>query len=182
MAVFICLLRGINVAGHHKVKMAELRSLCEALGFESPVTYVQSGNVVFGATGKVSALAGRIEAEFSTRFGFSPKALVLTQKQLRSIVDACPFAEQARANPKAVHVFFLRAKPDKSVVAMLADVESGDDEWQLGKDALYLHTPNGFGRSKLAEVIDRKLKVPATARNWRSVEAIVDLAHGIEAR
>ena len=175
MPAFVCLIRGINVTGHHKVRMADLRSLLEGLGLEEPRTYIQSGNAVFRARGRPRAIADRIVQAFDATFGFAPRVLVLPPKAVSDAIASCPFAEEARADPRSVHLYFIEGRPDSGARESLASVESGRDRFALGEGVLYLHAPDGLGRSKLAQAVERKLRAPATARNWNTMRAILAL-------
>ena len=88
MPAVICLLRGVNVGGNNKIKMDVLRSICESLKLSNPQTYIQSGNVVFGAPDQdVPALAGRVESAIEKRCGFRPDVVLRTLAQIRSVVE-----------------------------------------------------------------------------------------------
>lgn len=175
MRVFICLLRGINVGGHHKVKMAELREMLAAEGFDGVATYIQSGNVAFRAKGSAARLAARIAEAFEARFGFRPRIQVLPADALKQVVAECPYADEAAADPKTVHAWFLEAQPADAALEALAAIDD-PGAWTLGPNVVYLHTPNGLSRSKIAEVMERTLRVSMTARNWRTVLALASMA------
>jgi uncharacterized protein (DUF1697 family) len=170
---YVGLLRAVNV-GKRKVPMARLRSLCEELGHTEVETLLQSGNVVFTAPkADPAALERALEAEF----GFAVPVMVRTGAQLQKVIDANPFAKQAKADGKAVHVAFASG-PVKA--KLLDDVDRerlAPDEFAAGKDVVYLHYPKGSGRSKMSiQVFEKPLGVDLTARNWNTVLKLADLA------
>ena len=91
MARFIALLRGINVGGHALVPMARLRDICAGLGWNEVETYIQSGNVVFEASGKAAALEAALEKALAGAFGFAPAVIVRSAAQVRALAAANPF-------------------------------------------------------------------------------------------
>src|SRR5579862_2902066 len=114
MPTHVALLRGINVGGHNKVPMAELRELVAGLGHDDVATYIQSGNVVFSAAGKDSpALASALEKAIAARFGFTIRVVVLSRAELAKVAADNPYT--AETNPRLVHVVFLTAKPGTDV-------------------------------------------------------------------
>jgi len=177
MTTYISLLRGINVGGNKKIRMAELKALYESLGFSSVTTYVQSGNVVFDAdAADDSALSARIEAAIGEHFGFDVTVLLRTADDLRQILDNNPFPG---AEAKYLHVLFLSAAPDPGAVAALDVPAANGEDWLLAGREIYLHYPNGSGRSKMTGAFfERGLGLAGSARNWNSVNALHKLAKG----
>lgn len=179
MSTWIALLRGINVGGANRLPMAELRAQLSGLGFEDVETYIASGNVVFGVDGDLDAdlaetLAGRIATTIETHHGFRPRVLVLPAARLREAMQANPFPE-AEAEPKTLHLYFLATQPTDVDPAAFESVAAPSEHWELGDHVLYLHTPDGLGRSKLAARLESLLGVPATARNWRTVTRVGEI-------
>ena len=173
---FVALLRGINLAGRNTVPMAELRAALESLGLEDVVTYIQSGNVVFRGRGGVRALAAAIEGGIEEAFGIDVVVLLRTPAELRKVTAGNPFL-RAGADPAKLHVVFLSGKPAKEAAAGLDPDRSPPGEFELGGREVYLHLPTGFGRSKLTvDYFERTLGVAGTARNWRTVTKLLELA------
>ncbi len=173
MTTWIALLRGVNVGGHRKLPMAELRDLASGLGLESPRTYIQSGNLVFTAAAQdPDALGEKIAAAIEVLFGFSAPVWVLSREELGAAMAANPFPD---AEPNRLHLWFLTAPaaPDPAAIDAHA---APDERWALVGRVLYLHAPSGIGRSKLAAGMERLLGVEATARNWRTMTAVAGLA------
>lgn len=175
MPTHISLLRGINVGGNKKIRMAELKSLYESLGFSNVTTYVQSGNVVFDADSTDAVeLITRIEAAIAERFGFDVTVLLRTADDLRRILDNNPFPD---AEAKYLHVLFLSATPAPGAAAALNVPVADGEDWLLAGQEVYLHYPNGSGRSKMTGAFfERVLGVAGSARNWNSVNALYNLA------
>jgi uncharacterized protein (DUF1697 family) len=170
MAGFIALLRGINVGGRSKVPMAELRTLCEKLGWDEVRTYIQSGNVVFDASGKAPALEAALEKALSAHFGFAPAVVVRSAAQLEALTDANPFPEAGEAEPNRLLVGLSKSKPKAGAAeAIQAKAAAGEKVSEAG-GAIWFHYPEGVGRSKLTPaLIDRAVGSPLTARNWRTI-------------
>ena len=176
---WIALLRGINVGGHHKLPMKELAAELEALGLSDVKTYIQSGNAVFRSPQTdASALSERIASAIREDHGFEPRVLVLSRSDFRAAVRANPFPA-ADAEPRTVHLSFL-AKPaaDPDLEALDA-LKAKSEDFVLTERVFYLYAPDGIGRSKLAAKVETSLGVPATARNWRTVIKILEIAEGL---
>jgi uncharacterized protein (DUF1697 family) len=174
---FVALLRGVNVGGRNEVPMADLRSALSALGLGDVVTYIQSGNVVFRAPAPDPAsLAVAIESCVEETFGLLARAVLRTRDELLTVVAANPFLERG-ADPSTFHVLFLDRTPAPSAVAELDPGRSPPDEYEVRGREIYLHLPNGMGRTKLSgDYFERRLGVAATARNWKTVLKLVELA------
>lgn len=178
MGTWIALLRGINVGGANRLPMAELRGELERLGLDRVETYIQSGNIVFGSdAGSADQLAERIEAAIEDAHGFRPRVLVLSAARLREAMQSNPFPA-AEAEPKTLHLYFLAERPVDVDLSALEEVASPAERFELGDGVFYLHTPDGYGRSKLASRAEKLLGVPATARNWRTVTRVQELVEG----
>ena len=190
MATHVALLRGINVGGRNRVAMADLREILTSLGHNEVATYIQSGNVVFspgqagtGETGTV-ALATAIEKAVEERTGVRSRVLVLSSADLAQIARDNPYPDEL--NPKAVHVVFLPAEPAPDMIASVAEVQekvaqkgSPDTARYVGR-ALFLHTPESFGRSELATLLTRagrplSSQGAGTARNVATVRKLLDM-------
>ncbi|WP_234314201.1 MULTISPECIES: DUF1697 domain-containing protein [unclassified Streptomyces] len=175
---YAALLRGINVGGNKKVPMAELRSLLEGLGHGDVQTYLQSGNAVFSSARQdPTALARELEAAIEAHFGFRVACLVLDGAYLRAVAEACPFPV-AELEGKQLHVTFCSAQPGPERFAAIDEAAYLPEEYRIGERVLYLHVPEGLGRSKLAEALARPAVVKGldvTTRNWNTVVKLVEL-------
>ncbi|MCU1429002.1 MAG: hypothetical protein JWL83_3002 [Actinomycetia bacterium] len=173
MPAYVGLLRGINVGGKNKVPMAELRSIFEQLGCADVQTYIQSGNVVF--TSGTSLTNTQVEAAIAETFGLDITVVLRTASALAKVVKANPFPH---GDPRTLHVGFMTRAPSKTAVAQLeSDNERFlPEEFAVRGTELYLFLPNGMGQTKLPAYLDRKLKIPTTVRNWRTVNKLAELA------
>jgi len=174
--VFVALFSGINVGGNRIVKMAELKAFFEDLGFTDVATYVQSGNVVFRAKKEdAAALTSEIEAAFEKKWGFNSRIMVRDAAWFERLVKENPYPEVA-GEPTKLHAYALERAPTAEEAKRLVDKCTGPESFEIKGDVLYLHAPDGLGKSAFANLIGRTLKVPGTARNWRSVLALLEMA------
>jgi uncharacterized protein (DUF1697 family) len=174
MPIYISMLRGINVGGHKRVKMDDLRKSFEGLGFEQVKTYIQSGNVVFKA-GKTSsvALGKKIEARIVSDFGFSASVIVRTGAELGETIAANPFLTQRGIDQEKLHVTFLSEVPATPALKKLAEFTVAPDQSQCVGKEIFFYLPNGFSASSLWKVPwEKALAVVTTTRNWKTVNAI----------
>jgi len=171
----VILLRGINVGSTRSLPMKELAAILETLGFENVQTYIQSGNVVADAPGIAKDdAADEIAAAIEKRKGFKPAILILTVDELTRAMKDNPFRD-AEADPSRLHLFFLDFEPKSPDLASMDAAKSDTERYVLNGKVLYFHAPDGMGRSKLGANVERYLSVPATARNWRTVEKILGM-------
>jgi uncharacterized protein (DUF1697 family) len=173
--VYILLFRGINVGGNKIVRMELLRKMLAELGFENVATYIQSGNVVLTSDKAAAEVTKAIEGAFPQAFGFSSRPTVRSLAEWQRVIDEDPFA-QVRGEGKQMHAVFLDQQPSEAAVDGLKALAS-TEEMVLAKGVLYLYTPDGFGRSKVAEALDKVLRVPLTARNWNTVLKLAAMAN-----
>jgi uncharacterized protein (DUF1697 family) len=179
MKTYIALLRGINVLGKKSLAMKELVAILEGAGCRDVATYIQSGNAVFRHKDAVAEkLAEKIGGAIEKRRGFTPHVLVIEAKALKSAAAKNPFPEAA-SDHKSLHLFFLDAKPAKEKVAALAPLLAKSERFEIIGTVLYFHAPDGFGRSKFAASVERKLGVPMTARNWRTCSKLVEMVGAV---
>lgn len=171
MQTFISMLRGINVSGKNRISMADLKALYESLGLANVVTYVQSGNVVFDGE-NISAAA--IESEIKRTLGLDVPVLLRDKNCFERLLKNNPFAVQRHEDPALLHVTFLAATPAPS--ALLVTPNGCTDEFVLEDRELYLFCPGGYGVTKLSNsFFERKLKMVATTRNWKTVNALYEI-------
>ena len=176
MNTYIALLRGINVGGNNKLPMRELKDVLAGLGLHDVKTYIQSGNVVFQSDSDNTAdLAERMRAAISKSHGFAPNVLLLDVDEFENAMASNPFPE-GEAEPKTLHLYFLASTPENPDLPKLDGLKKANERFQLNNKVFYLHAPDGIGRSKLAERVEKTLGVAATARNWRSVGKIMEMA------
>ena len=168
MTRYAGMLRGVNVGGN-ALRMPDLARIVEGLGARDVQTYLQSGNVVYTGT---KSVGDQLEAALYAELGVRAPVLTRSGKQLADIVAGKPFA----ATGKAVSVTFLAAKPAARAVAAIDAGAYGDDSFAVSGAQIYLHTPGGYGRSKLNNTFwERKLATTATTRNWNTVLALAEM-------
>ena len=176
MSVWIALFRGINVGGKNSLSMSDLRELLEAEGYLAVKTYIQSGNVVFQSTrSEAQKLPERVGKAVLASHGFRPAAIVLSATEVERAVAANPFPE-AQLEPKSLHFYFLASSPKQTAKAELDARKAETESFAIEGKVFYLHAPDGIGRSKLAASAEKLLGVDATARNWRTVSKLLELA------
>jgi len=183
MPVVICMLRGVNVGGHNKIKMDALKALCVSLKLKDPQTYVQSGNVIFGSGEKdMAKLAKRIQDAIERTIGFRPGVVLRTVAEFREVVARNPFAKRSGIEPGKLLVNFLAADPGDDAREKALAIKVGPEEMRLiGREA-YIYFPNGQGRSKFQwAAIERVLGTSGTGRNWNSVTKMLQMAEKMEA-
>ena len=173
---FVALLRGINVSGRNRVPMAELRPLCEALGWSAVRTYIQSGNVVFEAKGDGTALEAALEKAIESHFNLSIPVIVRAARQWPGYIKGNPFPQAAEAEPNRLMLCLSKAKPAEDCAETLQARAKDGEQVRLAGDALYIHFPGGSGSSKLSpSLIDRLAGSPVTARNWRTMLTLQEM-------
>lgn len=173
MARWIILLRGVNVGGHNKLPMADFRDLLTRLGFRDVATYIQSGNAVLSTDDTV--MPATISDAIEERFGFSVDVFSLRREWFEKALAENPFP-QALDDPKTLHLVFIGIGQQSFEAADLAVFATNGEEFRIKDGIIYLFTPNGYGRSKLAEKLPRMIKTTYTARNLRSCLKIAELA------
>lgn len=190
MPSHIALLRGINLGGRNKVAMADLRVVVAGLGHGDVSTYIQSGNVLFTAAGNgdgtaaVTAMADAMTAEIAAKLGVTAPVIILTRDELAGIIAANPYPDEPE--PRRVHAVVLSQPPwpdlaSRLDAAMAASAAKGSrDEIRAIGRTLYLHTPDGYGTSDLAQGLLRFVHAPkagatGTARNWATMTKLLSL-------
>jgi uncharacterized protein (DUF1697 family) len=180
--VIISLLRGVNVAGHDKIKMDALRALYVSLKLHNPQTYVQSGNVIFATEdSNLDSLANYIETAIEKKFGFRPAVILRSSEELRKIMAQNPFAKRRGIEPSKLLIVFLAATPAKNAMQLLQERNPGPEEVHIHGRELYIYFPNGIGRSKLTTaLLDRATGTAGTGRNWNTVTKLLEMAELLE--
>ncbi len=170
MATYVALLRSVNVAGHGRLAMAELKEMFVGMGFAKVSTYIQTGNVIFGSASRSPRkLESMIESRLELTFGAAPKVIIRTAEEFAEILATSPFAKSG-ADPARHHVTFLATAPPKQRLAEFEAPESNRDELAIIGREIYVHTPDGYANTKLTGTyLERHLGVSSTTRNWNSV-------------
>jgi uncharacterized protein (DUF1697 family) len=178
MAVIISLLRGVNVGGHHKIKMDTVRQLYESLGLTKVQTYVQSGNVVFQSRERnLARLAARIEDAIENSAGFRPAVVLRTQNELERVIARNPFGQRKDLDFAKLLVLFLAGDPGEEARNKARAIVIGPEEMALDGREMFVYFPNGMGQSKFPFLaLERALQVKNTARNWNTVTKLLEIA------
>ncbi len=174
MQTYVALLRGINVGGHKKVPMTELRELLNQCGFENVSTYIQTGNVLFQSLeNNTSILEMKIHNAIKSHFGFDVSIIVITRQQLQSIFDASPFPKKIKEKS---YFIILDKIPDPKLLEEAEKITYQNETFKIIKNCLYFHSAAGYGNSKFnMNLIERKLKVIGTARNYNTMLKLLSL-------
>ncbi|HKD86365.1 MAG TPA: DUF1697 domain-containing protein [Terriglobales bacterium] len=173
---YVALLRAINVGGKHILPMKHLVEMfCDARCVNVR-SYIQSGNVVFSAPEKIAkGIPSLLEQQIEKRFGFPAPVILRTRDELAKVARGNPFLK-AGAPERELNVYFLAGQPSAAAVKSLDPQRSAPDRFQVIGREIYLHTPNGMGRTKLTSAyFDSKLKTVATARNWATVLKLLEM-------
>lgn len=187
MARYVALLRGINVGGRNKVAMADLRHVAESLGHTEVVTYIQSGNMVFTSPDtSAGVLADALEEAIAERLDVQPAVVVLSRAELAQAIADNPFPDVT--TPKCLHAVFQRDDLGPEGIAAVAAAQqraqakgSQDQAVVVGR-TLFMHTPDGMGRSELAAQLSRSSAQGAgTARNWATVTKLMTMLESADA-
>lgn len=172
MEILVALLRGINVGGNNILPMTELKALCEEAGFKNVSTYIQSGNVIFESKVAEEKAALKLQKALKSKLENPVSVMIRTIEELETIISNNPFPS---ANPSQVGVLFLEQIVDKSIVRNFSKMET--EEIVSGKREIYIHYPNGMGRSKLKFP---KIAENGTVRNINTVKKLAELANKIK--
>ena len=176
---YVALLRGINVGGKNKMLMAHLSEMFHKAGCKNVRTFIQSGNVIFDCSAKVSAQVPRLVAEQITdALGYNTPVVLRSLLELEEAVNNNPFLKPD-SDLGLLHLVFLAALPEPSKVAALDPQRSPGDEYVVRGREIYLSLPNGAGESKLTNAyFDSKLSTISTGRNWRTVTKLLEMMKG----
>jgi uncharacterized protein (DUF1697 family) len=177
----VALLRGINLGPSRSLPMKALAELCTAAGCRDVQTYIQSGNVVFSASGRVATrFPDTLAAAILKKFKMEVPVVTRSAEELARVVRDNPFLERG-IDPDWLHVAFLARAPALEQVASLDPARSPGDAFAVVGRDIYLHVPNGMARTKLTnQYLDSRLKTVSTVRNWRTVLKLLEMARSTE--
>ena len=178
MPTYIAMIRGINVGGHKRVKMDQLRAGCENLGFEDVKTYIQSGNIVFRAA-KMSdvALAKKLADCITRDFGFSADVFTRTNQEMNRVIENNPLLREKGVDGSKLHVVFLAEKPAPASLKKLQELTLAPDRVRSLDREIYFYFPNGVSGSSLwKHPLDKVLRITGTMRNWNTVNKLYEMA------
>jgi uncharacterized protein (DUF1697 family) len=176
MARYVALLRGINVGGNNVIRMADLRACLEADGFDDVRTYIQSGNVVFTASGSAATLTARLERTLSEEFGYEATVAVRSARQLRAIVEAAPegFGVERKRYRSDV-IFLIPPLTPARAMAQVPTREGVDRAW-TGPGVLYFDRLNArASQSRLSKIVSLPIYRSMTIRNWATTCTLLEM-------
>lgn len=178
MPTYIALLRAVNLLGHNRIAMAQLREMFESMNFSEVRTYIQSGNVIFNSTKRsASAITKSIESCIEQEFGKPIRVTVRTAEEMADIVNNNPLLPEHGGDIKRLHVAFLTEKPSAALVKQIDPDQYLPDRFAVVNRAIYLYLANGVAGSKLTtSLFDKKLQTLSTVRNWRTVTALTAMS------
>jgi uncharacterized protein (DUF1697 family) len=176
MTVYVILFRGVGGATQLPVK--PLREKLTEAGFEKVATYINSGNALLESDLARDKVVAKVAEICKREFGFDKDVYAVTRAEWATLIENNPFPEALDA-PKFLHAAVLAAKPDAAKIEALRQAASPGERIEVVGEVAYLHTPNGFGTSKLAVKFDKGIGVPNTARNWNTVVRLGEMAEGM---
>jgi uncharacterized protein (DUF1697 family) len=177
VGVYVAFLRGINLGPTNKIRMPELRTMAEDLGYTDVATYINSGNLIFASSKKAAALAREISGAIKERFGTDTDVAVRTPAQLNKILADNPYPD---GNPSQVTVAFLTKAAPAQAKQRVAEMATDAEPFTFAGSEVYVYYSNGIGRSKLAEKFSSVIGVSSTVRNLNTVTKVLALCERVE--
>ncbi len=170
METFVVLLRGINVSGANKIKMADLKKLLTKSGFEDPETYIQSGNILLSSDIDEDGISEKIKNAIQEEYGYDITVKSFTRGHFQSILDNNPLPDEHDDELKKFHVTLLAEKPSEEAKEKIKARKKESEIIVFKDNQVYLYCPEGYGRTKLSNNdIERITKSAATTRNWKTM-------------
>ena len=178
---YISILRGINVGGNRKILMAALKSALEKVGFQDVQTYIQSGNVIFDSKETDNRmLEVQIQEIIAETFGFDVPVIVRTSGEWAESIVNNPFLKENDQDIEKLHLTFLKDQPSSENLEKISSLEFLPDRFQVVGKEVFVYCKNGYGRSKITnDFFEKKLKVQATTRNWKTVLKLHEMVNSI---
>ena len=182
MNIYVVLLRGINVNGKNILKMSELIERLIEAGFREVKTYIQSGNIVFVHESNYEIeLEKKLKALILENFGLDIPVVVLSPEEIRKAIESNPFMKEKDIDIRHLHITFLGGLPQEDKIIALQNGNYGSDQFFHSEKKIYLHCPNGYGKTKLTNtMLESKLKVNATTRNWKTINELLKIAENLK--
>jgi len=178
MEIYIAILRGINVGAHRRIKMDALKAMFAKLKLENTETYIQSGNLVFQTKEKdYRKLEKQIKEGIAKDFGFDVPVMVRQLAELKTVFENNPFLKKGEEDIKPYHVTFLSEEPEQTDMDQIKEGNYAPDDYHIKSRAVYIYCEGSYHKTKLSnKFFEKKLKVEATTRNWKTVTKLVEMA------
>jgi uncharacterized protein (DUF1697 family) len=177
--VYLILFRGVG--GKTQLPTKELRERLTEAGFEKVATYINSGNAIVRSPLSRKKVVTTIADICRAEFDFDKAIFARTLQEWDDLIARNPFHKAATKSPTSVHAALLEKTPDAEDLERVRACAINGEEIEAIKGVAYLHTPHGFGKSKMAAKFDAWIGVTNTARNWNTVLKLADLAHTAKA-
>ncbi|MGB5402652.1 MAG: DUF1697 domain-containing protein [Robiginitalea sp.] len=172
----IAILRGINVGGKRKILMADLKALCQKLGWANVVTYIQSGNLIFDSNKENPELENTLETAISYNYGFDVPVIIRNANELQTSISRNTFFGKD-ADITQLHLTFLKEKPTSENVEKTKTYNYEPDKFEIEEKDVFIYCAGKYHQSKLTNnFFEKKLKVGATTRNWKTVLKLGELS------
>ncbi|WP_405211111.1 DUF1697 domain-containing protein [Dokdonia sp. Asnod2-E02] len=175
MNTYICLLRGINVGGHKKIKMADLKTLFTSLGYNDVVTYIQSGNIIFKSheTSRYEITAV-IKKAIASTYGFEVPVFVLTCAMLIQVYENYVLSPECIASS---YFTLLHTVPSTEDITLVNNLELPNEHFVVTENCVYIYPEKGYGKAKATNTFfEKKLNVVATTRNYKTIVKLLELS------
>ena len=179
MTTYVALLRGINVGGNRKIRMTDLRDMFTEAGCDDVASYIQSGNVVFRhSSSDEAALAGKLEQRIEQATGFEVPVILRSDDELQDVLAANPYGD---VEHRTLHVVFLASPPTGKAAKEFDASRFAPEEYTVIGREVFMHLPDGIGKAKLPPALPL-IRGAGTARNWRTVQTLAEMAHSLALR
>lgn len=174
MATWIGLLRGINVGGKNKIKMAELRDVLTDAGLGAVQTHIQSGNLVFESKLSSASLESMVRQSIQTQWGYEVPTMMIQASELKRIVEASPHHDHDLSHR---HLTLLSKQPTAALAQAILPPDNASDGFLISGRSVYVVCPNGYSKTKWNNAFfESKLKCRATPRNWKTISKLIEMA------
>lgn len=175
--LYFAFLRAVNMAGHNKMRTAELSEMLSEAGFPDAKIFIQSGNVVLRSSNSPEKLATVLENAIREKFGYDITVIIRDLNRLSGLKSRNPYLEEELFDPSKMAVLFLDKLPEPAFLKKISEVNYPPDKFTVESEEIFLFCPDGFGRSKLTtNFFEKKLGVKATARNWKTIGSLLEIA------
>lgn len=177
MTSYLCLLRGINVGGKNIIKMTDLKSCFQTMGFQSVQTYIQSGNVLFKSEiENQEQLTTQIEQKLEQTFQYQAKVVLVNQQFLTQVVANKPENFGSEPNELKYDVFFIKPPLTAEIVFPEIPTKTGVDFiWCQNHVIYYSRKSAHSGQSHITKIIGTSLYKQMTIRNWNTTQKLAQL-------